>query len=86
MTPSEPTIDLEPVEHAPQDVVVHDRGQRRWTVFVATSGAVVITRSALRGHPRSERVVAALDRDNARGLSDALQWAARVAEPRQLNL
>ena len=76
----------QPVEHAPEDVVVLDRGQRRLTVFVATSGAFVIIRSPLRGRPRSDRVVTALDRDNARGLSDALQWAARIAEPRSLDL
>jgi hypothetical protein len=31
-------------------------------------------------------VLTALDRDNARNLADALVWAARIAEPRQLNL
>ena len=38
MTPSEPTtIDLEPMEHVPEDVVIHDRGQRRWTGRVVTA-------------------------------------------------
>lgn len=35
----------QPVEHAPEDVVIHDRGQRRWTVTRATTGFVVIVQS-----------------------------------------
>ena len=39
----------QPVEHAPEDVVIHDRGQRRWTITRATTGFVVIVQS--RGAP-----------------------------------
>jgi hypothetical protein len=39
----------QPVEHGPDDVVIHDRGQRRWTVTRATTGFVVIVQS--RGAP-----------------------------------
>jgi hypothetical protein len=101
MTPSEPTIpDLEasssssavppsePTEHSPADIVIHDRGRRQLTVRTNPTtmpGAIVIHRWARIPSDR-DRVVAVLDADNARGLSDALQWAARIAEPRSLNL
>jgi hypothetical protein len=71
-------IDLGPIERNPQDVVIYDRGARRLATFVATSGDIVI-RAELRG---SQRVVTALNAENARRLSDALQWAARLADPR----
>jgi hypothetical protein len=45
MTPSEPTTnDLEPIEHVPENVVIHDRGQRPWTVHTATMGIVIVVR------------------------------------------
>ena len=78
-------IDM-PVEHSPEVVLVFDRGQRRWTVTVATSGVIVIVRGALRGRPKHDRVVTTLDRDAARNLADALTWAVSIAEPRSLNL
>jgi len=78
MTNSEPTTpDLEPVEHAPEDIVVHDTERRRWTVHTATTGAVVVVRARSSHRNTRDRVVTVLDQDNARGLSDALEWAAR---------
>ena len=69
-------IDLESLEHSPDDIVVHDTDGRR--LFVSPSsatGAVFIVERT--GH--HEATVAVLDRDNACGLSDALTWAARAA-------
>lgn len=61
----------------PPDRVRHGEG----VVVVAQSdeveqGIQVVTRS---------KVLTALNPANARGLSDALVWAASIAEPRQLN-
>jgi hypothetical protein len=79
---SEPTIpDLGPIETAPEQIVVFDRAQRRWTTHLSPLGHVVVVRSALPDHPARERVVTGMDRDNALSLSDALAWAARLPDP-----
>jgi hypothetical protein len=47
MTPSEPTTnDLEPIEHVPENVVIHDRGSARgpstrrpWVLLSSSDGA-----------------------------------------------
>ena len=76
-----------PIERTPQDVIVHDRGGRQVIVSATTTTGtgVVVVRSARVPSDR-DRVVAALDSSNALNLADALVWAARIAEPRQLNL
>jgi hypothetical protein len=63
------------VERDPADVVIHDTDGRRLTVSPSsTTGTIVIVRRT--GHHAT--TVAVLDRDNARGLSDALAMAAAV--------
>ena len=89
--PSEPTIpDIGPIEHSPADIRIMDRSRRRLIVSATATGVVVVAQSdeveqGIQVVTRS-KVLTALDRDNARGLSDALQWAASIAAPRQLNL
>jgi hypothetical protein len=86
-----PIIYLEPLEHSPSDVVIFDRVARRWTVRLSRTGVWVgLIRGPSPGAPggqgKGPRVIAAFDARHALNLSDGLQWAARIAEPRQLNL
>ena len=87
MTPSEPAT--------PEDVMIYAREgdyHRRLVVSMTTmpAGDVVIHRTragatSLRpSDPGAERdypAILVLDPDNARHLADALQWAARIADP-----
>ena len=90
MTPSEPTVpDIGPVETQPADIRIMDRSRRRLIVSATATGVVVVAQSdeveqGIQVVTRS-KVLTALNPANARGLSDALVWAASIAEPRQLN-
>ena len=66
-----------------------DRSRRRLIVSATATGVVVVAQSdvveqGIQVVTRS-KVLTALNPANARGLSDALTWAASIAEPRQLN-
>jgi hypothetical protein len=64
-----------PIERTADAVVIHDTDGRRLTVSPSsTTGTIVIVRRT--GHHAT--LVTVLDRDNARGLSDALAMAAAV--------
>jgi hypothetical protein len=85
-----PIIHLSPLEYAPEDVVIFDRGARRWAVRLSNTGQWVgLLRGASPGSPRftpGTRLVTAFDARHALNLADAVQWAARIAEPRSLNI
>jgi hypothetical protein len=82
-----PIIHLEPLEHAPQDVVIYDRTARRWTVRLSNSGQWVgLVRGPTPGLPggrgRGNRLIGAFNADHARNLADALTWAALLVDNR----
>jgi hypothetical protein len=85
-----PTIHLEPLETSPEQIVVFDRTARRWTVRLSNTGLWVGLPRPVPGLSRwsgkGPRVIAAFDPRHDCNLSDCLQWGARIAEPRQLNL
>ena len=82
--------DLGPVETQPQHVVIYDRTARRWTVRLSNDGQWIgLIRGWTPGYPSRQgdrRLVTAFDPNSSRNLSDALQWAARIAEPRSFDL
>jgi hypothetical protein len=61
-------------EHAPEDIDIYDARGRCLIVLPTPIGVVV------RGFPAGDAAsdVVELDRDNARGLTDALEWAVRA--------
>jgi hypothetical protein len=76
---------LELPERGPDDVVVYDRTARRWMVRRSNSGLWIgLLRGPSPGSPghQGNKLVTAFDATHARRMSDALEWAARVVDPR----
>jgi hypothetical protein len=76
----------EPAERSPGDIIIFDRVARRWTVRLSRDGLWIgLVRGGspgASGQGSGAKLAVAFDARYARNLSDALEWAARIADPR----